>query len=75
VNGQRVIEQERTALERAEHTANELARIVAIETQRTATERRLREEAEARVQEMARLVAYEFSRAEEAEERLRALGY
>jgi hypothetical protein len=70
-----LVEQERAARERAEYTASELARIVATELRRGETERMRREQAEAQVQEMARMVAFEYSRAEEAEARLRDLGY
>ena len=70
-----LVEQERAARERAEYTANELARIVATELRRGETERLRREQAEAQVHEMAKMIAYEYSRAEEAESRLRDLGY
>jgi hypothetical protein len=70
-----LLTQEQTARERAEYTANELARIVANEMRRAETERLRRLEVEERVEEMAALVAFEYSRAEDAEARLRALGY
>ena len=70
-----LLAQERSARERAEYTASELARIVATEMRRGETERLRREEAEEQVEEMAALVAFEYSRAEDAEARLRALGY